>query len=346
MSRTAHSLQRRRFMQMAGLAAASVPLGGLLGACGGSGGAGGGDQQSVKLAVAHWPDFLYGVPWAVAVQEGIFKKAGLTVEGIVGSTGGGTTVRNVVTGGLPLGAVAAPAAINAFQAGAPLLILAGAIQSTAEITYVTTRDNDAINSLEDLKGKRIGFTEPGSATQALALLALKSAGIGPREARLQATGGVPEGLTLLKKGAIDVAPSFLPLPLDEWKVVFPSTDPVPNFMSVVLVAGQRAIEEEPELIKSLLDVYRKGIDVTVRDPATAAKAWVSQSEVSPEAAKRSLEEIDRDKFYGTELNPEGLAMAVEAMKATGELKDAVDWKAMLDQRFLTDAEKVDVSRLA
>lgn len=347
-SLSTNSISRRRFLQVSGAAAGTFGLGSALAACGGSAaGAAGGDgggTQPVRLAVTHWPGFLYGVPWAVAIKDGIAKKAGVPISGIVGSTGGGTTVRSVVTGGLPVGGVATTGAIKAFGAGAGLKIIGGAVQNTGEITYVTRKDSP-VSSIEDLRGKKVGFTEEGSSTQAVVLLALRAAGIDPKEVKLQPTGGVPEGLTLLKKGAIDAAPTFLPLPMDEWKVVFPTTKYVPQFMSVALVAGQRPIEENPDQIRSLIEVYRRSVDVTVQHADKAVDAWTSVSEVSRDDASRSLNAIDRGSFYSVKLTVEALSKAVESMRLTGQLSGKVDWDQLLDQRFLQDSEKVDISAL-
>lgn len=337
------TMSRRRFLQASGYAAGASTLAALLGSCATSGGASG-STSTVKLTVTHWPGFLYGVPWAVAKQEALFNESGIELEGIVGSSGGGTTTRNVVTGDLPLGGSALPGAIKAFQSGADLRVLAGATQNTAEIAYVT-RPDSAISSIEDLRGKRVGFTEPGSSTQAVILLALEEAGIDSSEVELKPTGGVPEGLTLLEKGNLDAAPNFLPLPSNPWKTVFPTTEHVPRFMSVALIAGGRTIEEDPELIRSLIEVYRQGVDIAVDNPNRAASAWVAESEVTKSDAERSLETIDRQSFYGTELSPGALNSAVRSMGMTGELNGDVNWDSLLDQRFLNDSEKADVTKL-
>ncbi|MGH3319165.1 MAG: ATP-binding cassette domain-containing protein [Streptosporangiaceae bacterium] len=75
---------RRRFLQMGGVAATSLTFGGLLSACGSSGGATTASDKPVRLAVTHYPGFLYGVPWAVAVKDGIADNVtfGLEADGV------------------------------------------------------------------------------------------------------------------------------------------------------------------------------------------------------------------------------------------------------------------------
>ena len=47
-----------------------------------------------EISVTQWGQSLYGAPFAVALDKGLFKKAGIDITGVIGSGGGGTTVRN------------------------------------------------------------------------------------------------------------------------------------------------------------------------------------------------------------------------------------------------------------
>jgi NitT/TauT family transport system substrate-binding protein len=341
----ANAITRRRALQSGAALLATPSLAALLSACG-NGDSGGSDGGPVEITVTQWPDFMYGVPWAVAIAEGYFDDEGIDLKSVIGSTGGGTTVRNVVTGGLPLGAVAAPAAINAFNSGSPLKIVAGSIQNTQELSFITQPDSP-IETVDDFAGKTLGYTQPGSVTQAVIYLTLQGAGIDPAEVTTLATGGISEGLTALQEGAIDVAPLFLPLPADDWKVLFETTKYVPDFNSVVLIAGGEPIDQDPDLIEKLIEVYRRGAETTASDTDKAVAAWTSQGEVSKEDATRALETIDSARFYGVELTAAGLNAVVESMRGTGLLseEDQVAWEEVLDQQFLSEDEAADVNAL-
>ena len=58
-----------------------------------------------QICVTHWGNLMYGVPYAVAQDKGYFKEAGVAIDGILTSAGGGTTVRNVLAGNLIFGAI-------------------------------------------------------------------------------------------------------------------------------------------------------------------------------------------------------------------------------------------------
>lgn len=66
-----------------------------------------------QISVTHWEVLLCGAPYAIAMERGYFRQAGIDISGIYSSKGGGTTVRNMILGGLPFGEVALSAAIAA-----------------------------------------------------------------------------------------------------------------------------------------------------------------------------------------------------------------------------------------
>lgn len=341
-------LTRREFLKATGALGLLAGSGGLLAACGGGAGAGGGP---VGLSVSHYPTLLYSVPWAVAIERDLFSEREIELDEIVGSSGGGTTVRNVVTGGLPLGAVATPAAINAFNEGSEIKILGGAVANTADISFVTLPDR-GISSIEDVRGKRIGFTEPGSITQGCAVLSLQGAGIDPGEVELQAMGGLSEALTGLKEGVIDLAPQLLPTAFstneeEGFETVFQTIEYVGDFAQLVLIATAQTVQQSPELLQSLIELYGQAIDLTLDDPQAAAAAWAKNSEVAEEDAQESLETIDPSAYYSTALTAGALNTAVEEMKAIELLEpdDEVDWGELLDQQFLAEDERVDPAEL-
>ena len=341
---------RRQFLKAAGMTGmVAMSSGGLLAACGG--GQGGGPQTVQGLSVSHWPTLLYSVPWAIAIEQGLFEERDITLEEIVGSSGGGTTVRNVVTGGLPLGAVATPAAINAFNEGSSLKILGGAIANTADISFVTLPDR-GIESIEDARGKRVGFTEPGSITQGCAVLSLQGAGIDPGEVELQAMGGLSEALTGLTQGAIDLAPQLLPTALSTneeqgFVTVFETSEYVGEFPQLSMIATSQSVQQQPELLQDLIEIYQQAIDLILENPQEAAAAWSNNSEVSEEDALASLEAIDPSQYYSTALTAGALNTVVEEMKAIELLEpdDEVDWGNLLDQQFLPENRQVDPAEL-
>ena len=124
-----------------------------------------------QISVTHWGVLLYGAPYAVAMDKGYFKQAGIDIDGVLSSKGGGTTLRNVIQGGLPFGEVALGAAIAAAREGMDIRIVCGGVQNLSDMVWVTLPDSP-LKSVQDLKGKKLGYTTAKSVTDMVSTLVL------------------------------------------------------------------------------------------------------------------------------------------------------------------------------
>lgn len=326
-------------------------------ACGGLAGDGGGgdaatsEQDGVtkmEITVTHWPSLLYGVPYMVAMEKGYFEEEGIEITGIIGSEGGGTTVRNILTGGLPMGEVATPAAVQAAEAGGEIAIVAGGVAGIDEINWVTEKDSD-VNSIEDLDGKKVAFSEPGSVTEALINLSLDRAGIDVDNVDLIAAGGITEGLTALEGGGVDAAANLEPVfsaegGEDTWNVVFEPTEFVPAFQQTVILASPKLIEENPEAITAFLTARQRGIEFIQDNIEETATIYAEYSELPKKATLSALEAIDLESYYTTGLNIDGLTAVQEEMELLGLIEEGktAPWDELINQGFLPEGtEEID-----
>ena len=67
--------------------------------------------QAERVTVSQYGILVPTLPYAVALEKGFFKEEGLDIDGIIGSHGGGTSVRNMLASDLPVAEMALPAAI-------------------------------------------------------------------------------------------------------------------------------------------------------------------------------------------------------------------------------------------
>ena len=153
---------------------------------------------AVELNVTHFGTGMYGVPHAVAKEKGYFKEAGLDVTGFLTSAGGGTTVRNVLASELPYGEVAVPAVIAAAQQGLELTIVHGGVASVSDQVWITRKDDERIKTVQDLVGRKLGYSSPKSVTDMITSMMLDANGLTAKVER-KSIGGVGSGLTALRK---------------------------------------------------------------------------------------------------------------------------------------------------
>jgi NitT/TauT family transport system substrate-binding protein len=71
-----------------------------------------------SVVVSNYGVTTNGMPFAVAMDKGFFKEAGVNVDGVLTSDGGGTTIRNLLGGKLAYGEAAVSAVVSAVQGGA------------------------------------------------------------------------------------------------------------------------------------------------------------------------------------------------------------------------------------
>src|SRR6476659_6663955 len=204
-------------------------------------------SQAVELNVTHFGTGMYGVPHAVAKEKGYFKEAGLDVTGFLTSAGGGTTVRNVLASELPYGEVAVPAVIAAAQQGLELTIVHAGVASVSDQVWITRKDDTRIKTVQDLAGRKLGYSSPKSVTDMITSMMLDANGLTAKVER-KSIGGVGSGLTALREGAVDMTYVTQPVWAREknhFRLVFNSTAWAPRVMQTVGVVKTEFLKKNP-----------------------------------------------------------------------------------------------------
>lgn len=143
-------------------------------------------------------------PLWVTQEAELFRKHGLDVE-LLFIPGGPTVAAAMMTGEVPIAAVAGPAVVSSNLAGADLVMIAG-IVNTFAFQIVTVK---GIATYQQLKGKRLGVNRFGAAPDVAARFALKHMGIDPKEVTILQLGEQSTRLTAMLSGQLDAA-VFLP----------------------------------------------------------------------------------------------------------------------------------------
>ncbi len=315
-------------------------------------GSDGTQQLSAEVTVTHWPLLMYNPPYQIAMEKGFFEEENIRVESVAGSSGGGTTVRNVVTGGLPFGEVATPAAVNAYYAGAPITIVSAGTNTPGTINWVAPKGSE-ISDITDLAGKKVGYTSAGSVTQNTSGLSVKRAdGVSVDEVEFQAMGGLGEGFTGLEEGAIDVAANLDPIFSNQqaddepWQVVFWAKDYIPQFLQTAIIVGPDIIEQNPDAIEGYIRARNRGVEYLLENRDEAADIYASHNDgYDAEVTRQALENVDPESYYTTgEFNVEGLQLIEEGMKNIDLIDRDVEWSEIVDQSFLPEDKRIDVSQ--
>ena len=133
----------------------------------------------------------------IAKEAGLFTKNGLDVDLLF--TGGGRAITSLLGGDTPIVTVGGPSAIAARLAGSDVIITAHVFDTILYSLMVTPE----IRTLSDLKGKRLGASRFGSATDFALRYVLKQNGFDPvKDVVIFQIGGQSETLAALRAGSI------------------------------------------------------------------------------------------------------------------------------------------------
>jgi NitT/TauT family transport system substrate-binding protein len=293
--------------------------------------------RAIEISVTQWGASLYGLPYAVAMDKGLFKKAGVDITSVLSSGGGGTTVRNILASQTPYGEVAVAAALAAQRQGLDLVIVNVGTRSVAEASMVTMPDSD-IKGLGDLVGKKIAITSPKSVSEMLFLMALKEKGIDASKIQRVASGGYVNGLTLLEQGGVSAAVLIEPLSIvrkAQYRTVYRAGEVLQPMTTSVGITTRKFAAEHPDVIRAIIAGRRAGVEATYADPAGAAGLLQAQLKLTPEVAKEAVDNMVRSRMWSEgEFDRAELDRLVAGLKLIGELQEDVDWSKLVDTSFL------------
>jgi NitT/TauT family transport system substrate-binding protein len=289
------------------------------------------------LVVSQYGRVTATLPWAVAQERGFFTDEGVKIDKIVSGGGGGTTLRNMLASNLPYGEVATSAALAAIRSGVDLVIVNTASDHIGEIALVAN-PKGKVHKVQDLAGRKAGFTGPKSTSEMLLRLALKEAGM-TGKVELVATGGFGGGLTLLDSGGIDAAPlidPILTLKPDMYRVIFHFADLIPRMTWLVGVTTRKFAQENPEMVRKLINVHRRGVEFIYANREQAMQIYAKVWQQNP---KDVATYFPKYFDYKGEWSPggfdrEALSKMSDGLQLIEETKGPVDWKSVIDQRFL------------
>src|SRR5437588_8638032 len=129
--------------------------------------------RAEDIAVGNFGVAANGMPYAVALDKGFFKAEGANVTGIISSQGGGTSIRNMLAGGVVYGEANPGVTAVAVQQGADLKIISDNVLTVAEFVWAV-KPESPIRSIKEFKGRKIGYTNPRSISQELASIPVQA----------------------------------------------------------------------------------------------------------------------------------------------------------------------------
>jgi NitT/TauT family transport system substrate-binding protein len=309
-----------------------------------------GPARAEQIVVSNYGIAANGMPYAIAMEKGFFKQEGADVTGILSSNGGGTTIRNLLGGNLDYGEVDLAGTVAAIEQGNDLHIISDNVLTVGEFVWAVKPDSP-IKSLSDFKGRKIGYTNPRSTSQALNVLLVQTIGLTQADVNPTKVGGFGEQVVALDIGAIDVATLADPV----WsknsaklRTVVRAADALPPLCNVIGVATGRAIAEHGDFLRAVLRARRKAVEFMYAHPDEAGDIIGKVYDLDPAIARQAVRNLTTmapgatRPYWGTgRFDIKGMDGMIAAQRGVGAYSGTPNWDKMIDRSFLADDLRKD-----
>ena len=302
--------------------------------------------RAEQISVTHWGALMYGAPYAVGMAKGFFRDAGVDIDGILTSHGGGTTVRNVLAGGLPYGEVALSAAVAARRQGLDIRIVNGGVATVADILWVAKPDSP-VRSIQQLAGQKVAYTGPKSVTDMLLVMALESAGMAHRQVNRVVTGGIGPGLVALDQNGVVAAPIMDPIwsrEQDKYRPLFFVKDVLPPMMQTVGITTPTFSRSNPDKLRAIIAARARAVDDIYAHPEEAGVIFARAYGLAEPLGVAAVRNMAALHYWSDgRLDRRAMDEMVRGLRIVGEVDGPIDWDGLVDDQFLTPAQKAPPS---
>ena len=275
-------------------------------------------------------DYAYYAPTSLVLkQQGLLEKA-LAPQGIsvkwVFSQGSNRSLEYLNGGSTDFASTAGLAAVLSRANGSPINTVY--VASRPEWTALVVPKDSSINSLADLKGKKIAATK-GTDPFLFLLQSLQKAGLDKNAVEIVHLQH-PDGRTALERGDVDAWAGLDPLMASSQlqagsRQLYRNLD----FNSYgVLSVTEKFAATQPELIKQVIGAYEQAREWAIANPDALAQLLADEAKLPLEVAKLQLSRTD---FSNSQPGAEHIA----ALKAAAPI--------LLDEQLVrpgTDVAKV------
>jgi ABC-type nitrate/sulfonate/bicarbonate transport system substrate-binding protein len=225
--------------------------------------------QPMRIAVG--AASVSSLPTWVAHDAGYFAREGVPAE-VIYIRGGPQTMSALVSGEVPFVQIYGGALIAAGLTGVDTVIVAGLVNQPF-FSIITTK---GIDKPEDLRGKKIGISTFGSATDFALRLALKKWGLkADSEVSILQMRGVPEILPAMGSGALHGGVLSPPTNMMAIRAGFKELAYLPqigiSFQHTSLATTRRYIERNRATALKVLRAYNAAIERIKADKAFTVK---------------------------------------------------------------------------
>lgn len=297
-----------------------------------------------KIRFPYSPIAWNSLPWWMAKEGGFFDKYGLDVD-MFYEGASSTIVQAMLANEANLAGLAGPSVVANVINGGDVIQVAAVVKTFTIPMY----SQPSINSVEQLRGQKVGVSRFGSISHIAALNILQRAGV--TGVTIIQTGGIPESTAALMSGSVAAAMVPPPQSVMLREKGFRELVSVKQFREWNIpvvengVAARRAYaEKNPNVVKRFIRAAFEGIKQIYDSKEMAIKALAKYTKITDdktleESYRFSVEALTKD----ASMPSEAFAALVEQMVGQKSIDAAAAKKfplsAYYDNRYVEELEK-------
>ena len=296
------------------------------------------ELTAARLPVGYIPNMQFA-PLYVAIEKGYYRDAGLDVT-IDYSMENDNTVLTA-TNELQFAVVSGEQVLLARAQQMPVVYVMAWYQQYP--VGIAAKTSSGINSVADLKGRKVGLPGLYGASYIGAVAMLDAAGLKESDVTLDSIGfNQVEVLMTDKDDAVVIYVANEPVQLEKLGAeinVFKASDAM-DLVANGIITNELTMQENPELVQAMVTATLKGIEYTTANPEEAfeiSKKYVenlaeADQEVQMKVLLRSIELWQADRLGYSE--PEAWENMQRILLQMGLLEAELDLEAAYDNSFI------------
>jgi len=296
-------------------------------------------QTKVRVGQPQAGTFQF-VPLQVGNVAGIFKRHGVEVE--IVSFGGGPRVQQAIAAdSIDIGLGSGPE-LALVAKGAPEIAVAAMADAPYSV-LLAARNDGAIKTVADLKGKTVSISSYGSLTHWLAQELARRQGWSADEFKIAPLGTTAAQMAALKTRQIDgmIVEANAGYRMEEdgsGRVVVQFGDLIKTFHIYVIYARKGFAEKSPGAVRAFLAAWFDTIDYMHAHRADTIDIVRHTAQVSQGIATRDYDELIGMFNRTGRFDPKALEVLARSFVEMGSLPQAPDMKTLITEEFLPKAK--------
>jgi ABC-type nitrate/sulfonate/bicarbonate transport system substrate-binding protein len=295
-------------------------------------------QTAFNMAVVSRTVFY--LPAWVAQKQGFFKAAGLDVTMKI-YDGSDQIYQDLRANTQQIAVASTESVIADAYKGGVFRLIAGNSQRPPHFIIAQPE----IKTLADLKGKLMGVVSMHEGTTFFVPDIAKKAGLNPGDIKIEAVGGSPTRMRLLKERKIDAGMQPYPLSYEADAQGFsnlgPVADIVPDYQFSAVIVDEDWARANRSVVAAYLRALREGTAYMFAHPDEAAAIGAVELRTTPSLARRAIDDTARMDIMPKDLSltDASLRRVFDNVKAAGLVgpQTSYDRAKFVDESYLTES---------